>query len=117
MQRRFWKGQVSITSVLIDPTRIIIGLRSSFYKGAYSKPAKLKKMLVLTFSNSGEQGSDAGTLRKEFFEDSLKAVNEHLFEGEAHSILQEGPAMPFLSHSVFNYLVNGEIVMCYPTSP
>ncbi len=36
---------------------------------------KVKMCLAVTFVNSGEEGSDAGALRKEFFEDSLREVN------------------------------------------
>ena len=108
----------------------------SFYKGAIAKPEKLKKALVINFVN-GEDGCDAGALKKEFFEDSLKEVNNRLFEGEdtrrvprkdaslesmfeiagmifSHSILQEGPAMPCLSPSVFDYMVHHDSNLCYP---
>ena len=109
----------------------------SFYKGALRKPEKLKKCLTVTFVNSGEQGSDAGALKKEFFENSLREVNYRLLEGEdtrripkkdvslelmfevagmifAHSIVQEGPAMPCMSPAIFDYLTHGDISRCYP---
>lgn len=111
---------------------------TSFYKGAISKPQKLRKSLVVNFVNTGESGSDSGALRKEFFEDSLRAINFRLFEGEddrrvpkkdvslellfevagmvvAHSILQEGPGIPCLSPAVFDYLTHGDVKHCYPT--
>ncbi len=109
----------------------------SFYKGAIHKPEKLKRCLVVNFENSGEQGYDAGALRKEYFEDSLKEVNERLFEGNecrripkkdislelvfqvagmifAHSVLQGGPAMPCLSPVVFEFLIHGDTTKCLP---
>lgn len=109
----------------------------SFYKGALRRSEKVKMCLAVTFVNSGEEGSDAGALRKEFFEDSLREVNARLLEGEdtmripkkdvsleimfevagvmfAHSILQEGPALPCLSSTVFEYLAHGDISRCYP---
>ena len=55
---------------------------TSFYKGAISKPQKLRRPLVVNFVNTGEIGSDAGALRKEFFEDAIREVNDRLFEGE-----------------------------------
>ncbi len=76
----------------------------SFYKGALRRSEKVKMCLAVTFVNSGEEGSDAGALRKEFFEDSLRTMRipkkdvslEIMFEVAggmfAHSILQEGPA-------------------------
>ena len=108
----------------------------SFYKGALSKPEKLKRCLVVTFVNSGEDGSDAGALMREFFEDSLRQVNERLFEGDetrripkkdvsmdmmfevagmkvGHSLVQGGPAMPCLSDSVYDYLTHGDVSKCY----
>ncbi len=109
----------------------------AFYKGAIRNPDKLKRSLIVTFDNSGEDGYDASALRKEFFEDSLKAVNERLFEGDekrripkkdcsleivlevagmifAHSVLQEGPAMPCLSSFIFEYLLHGDTSRCHP---
>ncbi len=109
----------------------------SFYKGALRRSEKVKMCLAVTFVNSGEEGSDAGALRKEFFEDSLREVNARLLEGEdtmripkkdvsleimfevagvmfVHSILQEGPALPCLSSTVFEYLAHGDISRCYP---
>ncbi len=32
----------------------------------------------------------------------------------AHSVLQEGPAMPCLSPVVFEYIINGDTRKCYP---
>jgi hypothetical protein len=97
----------------------------SFYKGAISKPQKLYKSFVVSFTNTGEVGSDSGALKKEFFEDALALVAVKLFEGEntnkipkkdfsleisfkgagmlvAHSILNSGPGFPCLSHAVMN---------------
>ena len=51
---------------------------TSFYKGAIAKPQKLMRPFV----NTGELGSDAGALKKEFFEYALREVNNQLFEGE-----------------------------------
>lgn len=109
----------------------------SFYKGAMHNHEKLKRCLVVDFEESGEQGYDAGALRKEFFDDALTAANEHLFEGNddrripkkdvalelllevsgmlfAHSVLQEGPGMPCLSPTVFEYVISGDTSTCYP---
>ena len=111
---------------------------TSFYKGAIARPQKLKRLLVVNFIDSGELGSDAGALRKEFFEDALQQVNGQLFEGEddrrvskkdiglellfevarmvvGHSILQDGPALPCLSAAVFDYLTHCDANLCYPT--
>lgn len=111
---------------------------TSFYKGAIARPQKLKRLLVVNFIDSGELGSDAGALRKEFFEDALQQVNCQLFEGEddrrvpkkdiglellfevagmivGHSILQNGPALPCLSAAVFEYLTHCDANLCYPT--
>ena len=109
----------------------------SFYKGAICKPEKLKRSLVVTYERTGKQGCDAGALKKEFFEDSLKVINEHLFEGDerrripkknfslelnfevagmvfAHSVFQEGPGMPCISPVVFEYLLHGDTSECFP---
>lgn len=109
----------------------------AFYKGALGKPEKLKRSLVVSFDGHGEEGYDAGALKKEFFEDCLKAVNERLFEGNmyrtiprkdvsmetlfevagmmiSHSVLQEGPAMSLLSPFVFDYILHGDISKCHP---
>lgn len=51
----------------------------AFYKGGISRPHKLQKVLVIQFE--GEVGADGGALRKEFFEDALKDMNDRLFEG------------------------------------
>ena len=79
-----------------------------------------------------------GPLRKSFFEDALREVNNQLFEGEdgrrvpkkdvgleilfevagmllGHSILQGGPAFPCLSAPIFDYLSHGDVKLCYPT--
>lgn len=111
----------------------------AFYKSGINRPQKLRRPLVVSFVNSGEMGSDAGALKKEFFEDALREVNDRFFEGEddrrvptkdialelafevagmifSHSILQGGPDMPCLSPAVFEYLVNGDSTGCYPTS-
>ena len=110
----------------------------SFYKGALENPSKLQQVLVVNFVNTGESGSDCGALKKEFFEDAIQAINDRLFEGEqdrriprkdlslelqfqvagmliAHSLLQQGPGMPCLSPSIYNYLVYGDPTLCYPT--
>lgn len=107
----------------------------SFYKGALHNHDKLKRCLVVVFENSGEQGYDAGALRKEFFDDALAAACEHLFEGNesrriprkdialelvlevtgmifAHSVLQGGPGMPCLF--VFDYIISGDTNKCFP---
>ncbi len=52
----------------------------SFYKNAKLRPQKLSKRLVVSFE--GEAGADAGSLRREFFEDALKQANSRLFEGD-----------------------------------
>lgn len=106
----------------------------SFYKGAMVRPAKLRKQLVVNFSETGEIGADSGALRKEFLEDALKEMNLSLFDGEestripkkdynlqmhfemagmlvAHSVLQEGPGFPCMSEDVYDFIVKGE---CYP---
>ena len=87
----------------------------------------MKRPLAVNFVNSGELGSHAGALKKEFFEDVLREVNNQLFEGKdgrrvpkkdvgleilfevagvllGHSILQGGPAFPCLSAPIFDYL-------------
>ena len=79
-------------------------------------PNKLKKQLVVSFSETGKIGADSGALHKEFFEDTLKEMNVRLFDGEecthipkkdynlevhfemagmlvVHSLLEEGPGM------------------------
>lgn len=107
---------------------------TSFYKRAMVRPEKLRKQLVVSFSETGEIGADSGALRKEFFEDALKEANKRLFDGEdyaripkkdytlqvvfelvgmlsAHSILQEGPGFPCMSEAVYDYMTKGE---CYP---
>lgn len=111
----------------------------AFYKGARGNLSKLKQSLVVNFVNTGECGADCGALRKEFIEDALQDVNERLFEGEgesripmkdaslelqlevagmliAHSLLQGGPGMPCLSPAVFQYLVHGDVSLCYPAA-
>ena len=116
------------------PERFWLGV-TSFYKGAIAKPQKLKRPLAVNFVNTGEHGSDAGALKKEFFEDALREVNNQLFEGEdelrvpkkdlglellfevagmllGHSIIQDGPAFPCLSVPIFDYVSCGT---CYPT--
>ena len=78
-----------------------------------------------------ENAVDAGALRLEFFADLLRAVNKNLFEGKqdrripvyswenvylikvasimvAHSLLQNGPGMPYLAPYVYQFLVSGE---------
>jgi hypothetical protein len=40
---------------------------TSFYKGAIAKPQKVMRPLAVTFVNTGELGSDAGALKREFF--------------------------------------------------
>lgn len=82
------------------------------------EPNRLARTLFADFE--GEDGIDAGVLRLEFFEQFLKEVKQRLFEGDehliprrsigskgcqfqvagtviAHSVLQEGPAFPFLA--------------------
>lgn len=54
----------------------------SFYKGALVHPNKLRRQLLVSFSETGEIGADSGALRKEFFEDTLKEMNVRLFDGE-----------------------------------
>ena len=111
---------------------------TSFYKGAIAKPQKLMRPLAVTFVNTGELGSDAGALKKEFFEYALREVNNQLFEGEdgrrvpkkdvglellfevagmllGHSIIQGGPGFPCLSPAVFDYLRTCDVKLCYPT--
>lgn len=111
---------------------------TAFYKAARIRPQKLRKQLVIQFSQTGEIGADAGALRKEFFEDAVHEVNLRLFEGRdghripikafsnesmleiagvilAHSVLQEGPGLPCLSEAVFSYLVTGKVSTCYPS--
>ena len=101
-------------------------------------PNKLKHLLIISFTGTGEEGCDAGALRKEFFEDSLREVNERLFEGEnnqriprkdvslecsfevagillAHSLIHGGPGMPCLSSSLFDYLATSDYAQCFPT--
>ena len=112
----------------------------AFYKSAKVKPEKLRKQLVIQFSETGEIGADSGALRKEFFEDVLKEVNNRLFEGNkvsrvpkkdcnleyelevagcllAHSVLQGAPGIPVLSEAVYSYLVSGDpaSMECYPS--
>lgn len=111
----------------------------AFYKGGRGNLSKLKQSLVVNFVNTGECGADCGALRKEFFEDALQEANERLFEGEVnsripmkdaslelqlevagmligHSLLQGGPGMPCLSPAVFQYLVHGDVSLCYPAA-
>ena len=106
---------------------------TAFYKSAKLKPEKLRKQLVIQYSETGEIGADSGALRKEFFEDGLKEVNNRLFEGKkmsrvpkkdcnleyeleiagcllAHSVLQGGPGIPVMSEAVYGYLVSGDPV-------
>lgn len=105
----------------------------SFYKRAMAHPDKLRKQLMVSFSETGEIGADLGALRKEFFEDTLKEMNTRLFDGEkwarvskkdynlevqfemagmlvAHSLLQEGPGFSCMSETVYDYIVKGK---CY----
>ena len=107
-----------------------------FNKSAKLRPRKLHK--VLTVEYSGEAGANSGSLRREFFEDSLRESSLLLFDGPvdrcipkkecsllllcevagmllAHSILQEGPGMPCFSPRFFNYLVTPVASDCYPT--
>ena len=101
----------------------------AFYKASVTKPQKLKRPLVLSFVGTGEVGCDGGALRKEFFEDALREVNNRLFEGEdnrriprkdvslefyfevagmifSHSVLQEGAGLLCLSPAIYDYLSN-----------
>ena len=110
----------------------------SFYKGAISKPQKLHSSFSVTFTNPGEVGSDAGALRKEFFEDAIMEVISRLFEGEetrkipkkdislemlfevagmlvGHSVLNSGPGLPCLSPVIFDYLCYRNPKQCFPT--
>ena len=112
--------------------RSVVGL----YKSALLRPKKLRKRLVVSFE--GEAGADAGSLRKEFFEDSIKEANLRLFEGDdknrvpkkewslegifevagmlvAHSLLQDGPGLPCLCPAIFQYLVSDNPSDCLPT--
>lgn len=106
----------------------------SFYKGALVRKEKLKKQLVVSFTETGEVGADSRALRKEFFEDALKEANRRLFDGEddnhipkkdytlkvlfelagmlvAHSVLQEGPGLPCLSEAIYDFITTGK---CHP---
>ena len=100
------------------------------------RPKKLAKTLVVSFK--GEAGADAGSMRREFFEDALREANLRLFEEEddrrvpkkdwarevmfkvvdmliAHSLLQQGPGFTCLSPAVFEYLVSDRLSQCFPT--
>jgi hypothetical protein len=104
----------------------------AFYKNCVSKPEKLTKELIIEFT--AERGADSGSLRKEFFEDAIKAANMNLLEGEddrrvlkkewgsecmyemmgglvAHSLLQNGPALSCLSPALYEFLTGQN---CYP---
>lgn len=99
----------------------------SFYKGSKTKSYKLKKELVIEFCGTGEVGADSGALRREFFEDAISQANLRLLEGDdtrrvlkkdwgmdleyesfgtmvAHSLLLEGPGIPYLAPSMFQFL-------------
>ena len=107
-----------------------------FYKGAKVKPQKPQWELVIDFLGTGEVGIDSGALWKKFLESAIVQANQRLFEGEAdrcvvkkdwglelmyevagplvaHSFLQEGPGIPCLSPSMFDYLAK-ETDQCYP---
>ena len=45
-------------------------------------PNQLKHLLIISFTGTGAEGYNAGALRNKFFEDSLREVNERLFEGD-----------------------------------
>lgn len=99
-----------------------------FYKRAITtSPSLLKKDLCIQFS--GEEGTDAGALKFEFFEKVLQCVNDDWFEGAddkrmprchwgseselemagammGHSILLGGPGFPCLHPTVFGVMAN-----------
>ena len=50
-----------------------------FYKSCLHTPSRLKKSLVIEFS--GEEGYDAGALKKDFFNAFLRHIENDLFEG------------------------------------
>ena len=52
----------------------------SFYKNCLHHPERLFYELRIEFE--GEEGVDAGALRREFFQCLMKEMNEKLFEGE-----------------------------------
>ena len=104
----------------------------AFYKRSLACPEKLKRELCIQFNN--EAGADSGALRREFFEEAILQANSHLLEGEdenrvmkkdwgmesmyevmgclvAHSILQNGPAMPCFSLATYDFLTGRN---CYP---
>ena len=87
------------------------------------------KKLSVKFVGSGEMGIDVGALRNEFFSLCLDEAVKRLFEGDvvlipkrgirsksiqfdlvggmiAHSVLQGGPAFPFLAEWVVDYLLD-----------
>ena len=94
-----------------------------FYKTALKHPERLAKNLSVKFVGSGEMGIDVGALRNKFFSLCLDEAVKRLFEGDvvliprrgigsksiqfevvgamiAHSVLQGGPAFPFLAEWV-----------------
>lgn len=108
-----------------------------FYKSCMTKPFKLRRELVVQYDSTGEVGADTGALRREFFEDAICQGNLILLEGEddrrilkkdwglemlaeimgmlvAHSIMQEGNGIPFLSPCMYEYLIKESAAECYP---
>lgn len=65
---------------------VIFSKAKALCKGAVHNPSILHKSIIVEFS--GEEGADAGALRNDFFEESLRQANVTFFEG------QEGRRIP-----------------------
>ena len=101
----------------------------SFYKNSLHSLDRLKHELRIEFR--GEEGIDAGALRREFFESLLKELNNRLFEGEdssrlpkydsnvrglfetagmmiGHSVVQGGPSFSCICPAAYSYMLYGD---------
>ena len=101
----------------------------SFYKKALCDKEMLWQSLSIIFK--GEEGLDAGAMRTEFFELSLKEIQLRLFEGPqesqlpvresskafllklagvaiSHSIIQRGPTFSSLSPAIYLHLAGSD---------
>lgn len=101
----------------------------SFYKNCRHRPERLFYALRIEFD--GEEGVDAGALRREFFQGLMKEMNDKLFEGAltrrvpkrdsniennfqsagmmiGHSVMQGGPSFPCLCPALFSVLLFGD---------
>ena len=102
----------------------------SVYKGAVHDESILHKYVTIEFC--GEEGVDAGALRNDFFEETLRQANDSYFEGQderripkchcgaetelemvgcmtGHSVLQRGPGLPCLHPALVHYMLTKEV--------